>query len=131
MVEWLGLDGSDVVERTRSAVAIVRALLRGETVTREGPFAWGDERSLRFEPLRPDPPIHVAGFGSELIKLAGEIGDGATPMATPPESVEPMLEVVLAGAEAAGRIRPSSSSSRAPGSRSRRTVRGRRSRCDR
>ena len=98
MVEWLGLDATDVVERTRAAVAIVRALLRGETVTSEGPYAWGDECSLRFEPLRPDPPIHVAGFGSELLRLAGEIGDGAMPMATPPESVEPLLADIRAGA---------------------------------
>ena len=103
MVEWLGLDASDVVERTRAAVAIVRALLRGATVTGEGPYAWGDECSLRFQPLRPDPPIHVAGFGSELLRLAGEIGDGAMPMATPPESVRTLISEVEAGAEAVGR----------------------------
>ena len=103
MVEWLGLDASDVVERTRSAVAIVRALLRGETVTREGPYAWGEECALRFEPLRADPPVLVAGFGPELLQLAGEIGDGAMPMATPPESVAPLLAEVVAGARAAGR----------------------------
>lgn len=103
MVEWLGLDGSDVVERTRAAVEIVRALFRGETVRREGPYTWGEECSLRFEPLRPNPPIHVAGFGPELLRLAGEIGDGAMPMATPPESVGPLLHEVRAGAKAAGR----------------------------
>ena len=103
MVEWLGLDGTDVVERTRAGVAIVRALLGGKTVLREGPYEWGEECSLRFEPLRPDPPIHVAGFGSELLRLAGEIGDGAMPMATPPESVGPLVAEVRAGAQAAGR----------------------------
>lgn len=103
MVEWLGLDASDVVERTRAAVGIVRALLRGEIVTGNGPYAWGEECALRFEPLRPDPPIHVAGFGSDLLKLAGEIGDGAMPMATPPESVGPLVADIRAGAEAAGR----------------------------
>jgi 5,10-methylenetetrahydromethanopterin reductase len=103
MVEWLGYDGSDVVERTRAAVAIVRTLLRGGTVTREGPYAWGGECALRFEPLRPDPPLHVAGFGSTLLRLAGEIGDGAMPMATPPESVGPLVADVHAGAVAAGR----------------------------
>ena len=102
MVEWLGLDASDVVERTRAAVAIVRALLRGETVTREGPYAWGEECALRFEPLRTDPPVLVAGFGPELLRLAGEIGDGAMPMATPPESVAPLLAEVEAGARAVG-----------------------------
>lgn len=103
MVEWLGFDGSDVAERTRAAVAIVRALLRGETVRSEGPYAWGEECALRFEPLRPELPIQVAGFGPELLRLAGEIGDGAMPMATPPESVGPLVADVHAGAAAAGR----------------------------
>jgi len=103
MVEWIGLDASDVVARTRAAVAIVRALLRGETVTREGPFSWGPECSLRFTPLRERLPIHVAGFGTELLRLAGEIGDGAMPMATPPESVAPLIDEVRDGAESAGR----------------------------
>ncbi len=103
MVEWLGLDGSDVVERTRASVAIVRALLRGETVGREPPYAWGDECALRFEPWRADVPILVAGFGTELLRLAGEVGDGAMPMATPPESVGPLAADVRRGAEAAGR----------------------------
>jgi 5,10-methylenetetrahydromethanopterin reductase len=103
MVEWLGLHASDVVARTRASVAIVRTLLRGETVLREGLYEWGEECALRFEPLRPDPPIHVAGFGTELLRLAGEIGDGAMPMATPPESVGPLVAEVRAGATAAGR----------------------------
>jgi 5,10-methylenetetrahydromethanopterin reductase len=103
MIEWLGLDASDLVERTRAAVAIVRTLLRGEAVTQVGPYRWGEECALRFEPLRPDPPIHVAGFGPELLRLAGEIGDGAMPMATPPQSVEPLVAEVRAGAENAGR----------------------------
>lgn len=103
MVEWLGLDGSDVVERTRASVAIVRALLRGETVREEGPYRWGGECALRFEPLRPDPGILVAGFGSALLRLAGEVGDGAMPMATPPESVGALVADVRSGAEGAGR----------------------------
>ena len=103
MVKWVGLDASDVVARTRAAVAIVRALLRGETVTSEGPYNWGPECSLRFTPLRAGVPIHVAGFGHELLHLAGEIGDGAMPMATPPESVVALVDEVRAGARAAGR----------------------------
>jgi 5,10-methylenetetrahydromethanopterin reductase len=103
MVEWLGHDAADVVERTRATVSIVRSLLRGETVMAEGPYTWGGECALRFEPLRPDPPILVAGFGAELLRLAGEIGDGAMPMATPPESVGPLVTAVRAGAETASR----------------------------
>lgn len=103
MVELLGLDAADVVERTRAAVEIVRALLRGESVTENGPYVWGEECALRFEPLRSEVPIHVAGFGSDLLRLAGEIGDGAMPMATPPESVASLAADVRSGAAGAGR----------------------------
>ncbi|MBM2821924.1 MAG: Bac luciferase protein [Thermoleophilia bacterium] len=103
MVEWLGLDASDVVPRTRAAAAIVRALLRGETVRGDGPYRWGPECALRFAPLRAEVPIHIAGFGTDLLRLAGEIGDGAMPMATPPESVAALADDVREGARGAGR----------------------------
>lgn len=103
MVEWVGLDATDVIERTRAAVAIVRALLRGETVQQDGPYSWGPECALRFEPLRADVPIYVAGFGRELLALAGEIGDGAMPMATPPESAAALAADVREGAARRGR----------------------------
>jgi 5,10-methylenetetrahydromethanopterin reductase len=103
MVGWLGLDARDVLDRTRAAVEIVRALLRGETVTGSGPYGWGPECALRFEPLRADVPILVAGFGRDLLRLAGEVGDGAMPMASPPESVALPATDIRAGAEAADR----------------------------
>jgi len=104
MVRWLGYDAGDLPDRLRSAVATVRALLRGEAVTEpNGPHAWGDECRLRFEPFRPDPPIYVAGFGAELLRLGGAIGDGVMPMATPPESVAPLVTDILKGATSAGR----------------------------
>lgn len=103
MVEWLGLDASDVVERTRASVEVVRRLLRGETVESVPPYAWGPECRLRFTPLRADIPLHVAGFGPDLLQLAGEIGDGAMPMATPPESVGVLAADVADGARRAGR----------------------------
>ncbi len=69
----------------------------------EGPYEWGGECALRFAPRRADPPIYIAGFGPELLRLAGEIGDGAMPMATPPESVGDHVAEVRIGAETAGR----------------------------
>lgn len=104
MVRWLGYDPGDLPERLRSSVATVRALLRGEAVTApNGPYAWGEECRLRFEPLRPDPPIYVAGFGADLLRLGGAIGDGVMPMATPPESVHELVNDIRDGATAAGR----------------------------
>ncbi len=104
MVRWVGYDGSDLVERLTGSVAAIRSLLRGEVVTTpNGPHRWGEECRLRFEPLRPDPPIHIAGFGAELLRLGGAIGDGVLPMATPPESVALLADDIRSGAVDAGR----------------------------
>ena len=104
MVEWLGLDAADAAPRIRAAVEVVRALLRGDVVSgRHGPYHWGEECALRFPTLRSDVPIYVAAFGRELLRLAGEIGDGAMPMATPPESVGALARDVHEGARAVGR----------------------------
>ncbi len=100
MVEWTGIDTGDYLDRTREAVEIVRALLRGETVAYEGRvFDWTDQCYLRFEPPRPDVPIYVAAFGAELLALSGEIGDGSLPMITPPESAPHMVAQVRRGLE--------------------------------
>jgi len=87
MVGWTGHDASDRIERTRSAVDLVRRLLRGETTPGAfGPYRWSDDCYLRFEPLRPDPPIYIAAYGPDYLALSGEIGDGSLPMITPPQA---------------------------------------------
>jgi 5,10-methylenetetrahydromethanopterin reductase len=104
MVEWTGHDATDHIERTRAAVDVVRRLLRGETVTgRVGPFEWSKECFLRFEPLRPDPPVLVAAWDRKYLELSGEIGDGSLPMITPPESAAQMVAPIVDGARRAGR----------------------------
>ena len=104
MVGWVGIDASDYLVRTREAVAMIRALLRGEVVDYQGQaFKWSDQCYLRFKPLRPDIPIYVAGFGPEYFELSGAIGDGSLPMITPPESAPGVVKFIAAGAQKAGR----------------------------
>ena len=95
MVGWYGFDVSDRVERVRESVEAVRRLLRGETVR--------DEWYLRFEPVRPDPPIYVTPFGRDLLELSGEIGDGSLPLVMPPEAAPSVVEAIHAGARRARR----------------------------
>jgi len=104
MVEWTGIDASDYLVRTREAVEIVRALLRGEVVEYKGEaFQWTDQCYLRFKPFRDEVPIYVCAFGSEYLALSGAIGDGSLPMITPPESAAYMVSEIMAGARDAGR----------------------------
>jgi len=104
MVEWTGVDASDYVVRTREAVEIIRALLRGEVVAYKGEaFRWTDQCYLRFKPFRNEVPIYVCAFGSEYLALSGAVGDGSLPMITPPESAAYMVAAITAGARDAGR----------------------------
>lgn len=104
MVQWTGIEASDYLVRTREAVDIIRALLRGEVVDYIGEaFQWTDQCYLRIEPYRNEVPIYVCAFGAEYLALSGAIGDGSLPMITPPESAAGMVEQIRAGALAAGR----------------------------
>ena len=104
MVEWVGIDTSDVIQRTREAVEIVRRLLRGEVVEYRGQaFQWSDQCYLRFTPLRSEIPVYVAAFGEDYLEMAGAVGDGALPMMTPPQSAPRMIAPIRRGAEQAGR----------------------------
>ena len=104
MVEWTGVDASDYLVRTREAVEIIRALLRGEVVAYQGEaFRWTEQCYLRFEPFRDEVPIYVCAFGTQYLALSGAIGDGSLPMITPPESAAYMVSAITAGARDAGR----------------------------
>lgn len=104
MVGWTGHDAADRVARTRDAVAAMKALWRGETVTRAGDsLRWSDQCYLRFKPRRAEIPIYVAAFEPDYLRLAGEVGDGALPMLTPPESARYVVPPIRDGLARAGR----------------------------
>jgi len=95
---WVGIDGSDVVARTREACDIVRRLLRGEKVEHAGAvYDWTKQAFLRFRPLRAEIPIWITPVGDELLELSGEIGDGSWPMVTPPASAAAILAPIERG----------------------------------
>lgn len=98
MVGWTGIETEDFLARTREAVSIVRALLRGKVAAIQGEaFVWTDQCYLRFDPLRAEIPIYRAAFGPAYLELSGEVGDGSLPMITPPESAPLVVEPVQAG----------------------------------
>ena len=72
----LGIERRLPVAALRETVEVVRALLRGETVTLQGKVVSLTDARLAFEPVRADIPIYFATHGAQVSKLAGRIADG-------------------------------------------------------
>lgn len=98
----LGIERRRPAATVEAAVSVVRSLLRGERVEREGPFFAADAQ-LHFPP-RPDLPIWIASRAPRMLELAGRVGDGAMigTIATA-EDIAAALDHIRAGAAAAGR----------------------------
>lgn len=106
-LEWIGRRQRRPLTGLREAVAILRALLKGEDPGgdsgRQVFTGWQPGARLRF-PIPPTPvPIYIGGQGPKVTEFMGEAGDGALPIAFPPEVMDRVAERVRAGAERAGR----------------------------
>jgi 5,10-methylenetetrahydromethanopterin reductase len=98
----LGLERRKPVEALEHAVAIVRGLLGGDTVERDGPL-FPAHAQLHFA-ARPDIPIWIATRGERVLELAGRVADGVMiGTIARPADIAWAVERVRAGAEAAGR----------------------------
>ncbi len=88
----------------REAVAIIRAMLRRETVSHQGRVFATDAVRLSFTPERIEIPIHLGVLGPRNLKLAGEIADGLLlSVATSAPYLEMATRQVSEGLKAAGR----------------------------
>lgn len=72
----LGLEKKLPVAALRETVQVVRALLRGERVDRDGKVISLAGGQLEFEPVRRHVPIYFATHGAQIATLAGKIADG-------------------------------------------------------
>jgi 5,10-methylenetetrahydromethanopterin reductase len=100
---WVGLAQDKPRSGLAEAIAILRALFRGETVEHTGEvFQWHNAK-LRM-PLPPQPiPIYVGGQGPRVLELAGEVGDGALPIMFPPETIDAVRAHLESGAARSSR----------------------------
>jgi len=97
-ITWVGMQGSDVLQRDREATDIIRRLLRGEVVAYRGQiYRWTEKAYLRVKPYRADVPIMICPLGEAALELSGEIGDGTLPMVTPPAAAPLIMEPVQRG----------------------------------
>ena len=104
MVNWLGYDTSDRLQRMREAVELMRRVWRGENAEYDGEVHhWSDQCYLRFKAFREEIPIYISGFEDEDLELSGEHGDSSLPMVTPPESAKLQVGRILKGVHKAGK----------------------------
>lgn len=104
-LDWVGLRQERPRTGVAEAVAIIRALLRGEPAEpgTEVFRNWKPGARLRM-PIPPLPvPIYIGGQGPRVLELMGEIADGGLPIVFPPETIDFVSERVRAGAARSGR----------------------------
>lgn len=100
--QWMGVPYRLPMTRLRETVAAVRSILTGEKVTMEG-------KTLRINGFRlaqkPDvpPPIYLGAQGEQMLRAAGELGDGVIVNYITPETFSKMLAPIHDGARKAGR----------------------------
>lgn len=86
----------------RDYLTILRRLLAGETVTYEGPAMQIRGASLGARDLAP-VPVHLAALGPQMLRLAGQVSDGALLNWATPARIAESRTLVAEGAARAGR----------------------------
>jgi F420-dependent oxidoreductase-like protein len=101
---WHGLSIDRPVKEMREYVSIVRAILRGEDPPPGEKFS--SSFHLAGVAPRPDLPIFIAALSPAMLRLAGEIADGAMLWLCNPNYVrDVVVPEVRAGRERAGKGR--------------------------
>ncbi len=91
---WVGIDDARPAATMREAIVVIRAWLAGERAPAGRFLREPDAGYLRFTPRRVTP-IYLGAMGPAMLRLAGELADGALPLLFPPEhwsTVRPLIE---------------------------------------
>jgi probable F420-dependent oxidoreductase len=100
--QWMGVPFRKPVTQMRETVEALRAIFRGEKVTMAG-------KMVRINGFRMDisfdkpPPIYIGAQGSQMLRIAGEIGDGVIVNFVTPETLAPMLDETRGGMRSSGK----------------------------
>ena len=84
----------------RESLQAIRGLFRNETVTLEGEVVRLNQ--ARMEYGRADIPIWLAGRGSKMLSLGGELADGVVLEFLHKQRIQANIDTVKAGAERSG-----------------------------
>jgi 5,10-methylenetetrahydromethanopterin reductase len=97
---WVGQQHGSPLAAVRETITAIRALLAGERVPLSGSFLhWSNEAYLRFKAPR-QTPIYLGAMGPKMLRLAGEMADGALPLLFPPEHYFEVKQYLAEGAQA-------------------------------
>jgi 5,10-methylenetetrahydromethanopterin reductase len=83
-LRWVGIEDPHPAVTMRETILAVRAWLAGERPPPGRFVAEPEAAYLRFTPPRVTP-IYLGAMGSVMLRLAGELADGALPLLFPPE----------------------------------------------
>ena len=97
-----GLPRVSTLDAMRDYLIAVRALLAGEEVTRKSPMFELRNASMGIFPP-PRTPVYLGALGPWMLRLSGELSDGAALNWCTPEQVAWSRERIAEGAESAGR----------------------------
>lgn len=103
VADWHGIAHTRPVQMMREYVGVLRSALAGEVVHHEGPSTAMHGFRLAHPPAAV--PVFLAAVGPKMLRLAGEIGDGAFLSLVPPASLPSRAATLGRGLEAAGRDR--------------------------
>ncbi len=101
---WYGASIDDPVAEMREYVGAVRAMFRGEDPPAVEGGKWPTGFRFMGYGVRPELPIYVAALSPNMLRLAGEIGDGVLLwLCDPPYVRDVVIPEVTKGREAAGK----------------------------
>jgi 5,10-methylenetetrahydromethanopterin reductase len=91
---WIGVEDAQPATTVRQAIEAIRAWLGGGRAPAGRFVRDASAAYLRFTPPRVCP-IYLGGMGPAMLRLAGELADGALPLLFPPEhwsTVRPLID---------------------------------------
>ncbi|WP_084125952.1 LLM class flavin-dependent oxidoreductase [Demequina sp. NBRC 110054] len=102
-LEWIGIDQTKPLSRTREALRAIRALTSGGSpgAVEGAGVGWQEDARLRF--AASDVPIYVGAMSPKMLEFAGAEADGVLALLFPPEEFSSARARILAGAHRAGR----------------------------
>jgi 5,10-methylenetetrahydromethanopterin reductase len=91
---WIGVEDAHPATTVRQAIGAIRAWLAGGRAPAGRFVRDASAAYLRFTPRRVCP-IYLGAMGPAMLRLAGELADGALPLLFPPEhwaTVRPLID---------------------------------------